>query len=223
MEPSDLTRLDQEEGIRVSFSGKDIARAMARKVQPRTSRRLVKYSYGSEEEQARNQVIEGENLQAMVTSYRERGQVDLILTDPPYNTGNDFRYNDRLDEDPNDPELGELVSREDGAADTKWMRFMLPRLKVMRDMLKPTGVLAIASITASCSTLARCWMRKNSSVPTIGSRLSTGNDLQLVEMIKRASTPPPSTSSSSCCERQDPGENVLGTYGGNGRLIQEFR
>jgi len=133
----------QEEGIRIGFSGKDLARRLARKVQPRTSRRLAKYSCGSEEEQARNQVVEGENLQAMVTLYRERAQVDLILTDPPYNTGRDFRYNDRWDEDPNDPDLGEVVSEEDGARHTKWMKFMWPRLRVMRDMLKPTGVLAI--------------------------------------------------------------------------------
>lgn len=116
----DLARSQQEEGIRISFSGKDVARRLARKVRPRTSRRLAKYSYGAEEQQARNLVVEGENLQAMVTLYRERGQVDLILTDPPYNTGRDFRYNDRWDEDPNDPGLGDLVAEDDGARHTKW-------------------------------------------------------------------------------------------------------
>lgn len=139
----ELLQSQREEGIRLSFSGKDLAKRIARKVQPRTSRRIAKYSVGSEEDQARNQLIEGENLQAMVTLYRERGQVDLILTDPPYNTGRDFRYNDKWDEDPNDPELGDLVSEDDGARHTKWMKFMLPRLKLMRDMLKPTGILAI--------------------------------------------------------------------------------
>lgn len=139
----ELVRSQREEGIRISFTGKDIAKRIARKVQPRTSRRVAKYSAGSEEDQARNQMIEGENLQAMVTLYRERGQVDLILTDPPYNTGRDFRYNDEWDEDPNDPGLGNLVAEDDGARHTKWMKFMLPRLKVMRDMLKSTGVLAI--------------------------------------------------------------------------------
>ena len=133
----------REEGIRITFAGKDVAKRIARKVQPRTSRRLAKYSVGTEEEQARNQLIEGENLQAMVTLHRERGKVDLILADPPYNTGRDFRYNDRWDQDPNDPELGELVTEDDGARHTKWMKFMWPRLKVMRDLLKPTGVLAI--------------------------------------------------------------------------------
>lgn len=139
----DLVYSQREEGIRITFAGKDVAKRIARKVQPRTSRRLAKYSVGTEEEQARNQVIEGENLQAMVTLHRERGKVDLILADPPYNTGRDFRYNDRWDEDPNDPELGELVTEDDGARHTKWMKFMWPRLKVMRDLLKPTGVLAI--------------------------------------------------------------------------------
>lgn len=79
----------------------------------------------------------------MTTLYKERGQVDLIIADPPYNTGGDFRYNDRWDEDPNDPDLGDLVSAEDRARHTKWMKFMWPRLSLMRDMLKPTGVLAI--------------------------------------------------------------------------------
>jgi len=88
-------------------------------------------------------VIEGDNLQSMATLYRERGQVDLILADPPYNTGKDFRYNDKWDTDPNDPGLGEIVPKEDGARHTKWMRFMWPRLQMMKSMLKPGGVLAI--------------------------------------------------------------------------------
>ena len=139
----DAIRADKEEGIRIAFAGKDVAKRIARKVQPRTSRRLSKYSVGTEELQAQNQLVEGENLQAMVTLYRERGHIDLILADPPYNTGRDFRYNDRWDEDPNDPDLGHLVGADDEGRHTKWMRLMWPRLKVIRDMLKATGVLAI--------------------------------------------------------------------------------
>jgi adenine-specific DNA-methyltransferase len=139
----DLVYSQREDGIRITFAGKDVAKRIARKVQPRTSRRFAKYSVGTEEEQARSLVIEGENLQAMVTLHRERGKVDLILADPPYNTGRDFRYNDRWDEDPNDPDLGDLVTEDDGARHTKWMKFMWPRLKVMWDLLKPSGVLAI--------------------------------------------------------------------------------
>ncbi len=133
----------QQAGIRINFPGKDVARQLARRVRPRVSRVITKHSAGSPEEQALNTVIEGDNLQALVTLYRERGQVDLILTDPPYNTGNDWRYNDKWDADPNDPGLGDWVGPDDAGRHTKWMRFMYPRLQMMRAMLKPTGVLAI--------------------------------------------------------------------------------
>ncbi len=132
-----------EGGIHIDFSGKDNARKLARRVRPRVARTIKKYSVGSDADQARNLLIEGDNLQAMATLFRERRQVDLILTDPPYNTGNDWRYNDRWEEDPNDPGLGDWVSADDGARHTKWMRFMWPRLQMMKSMLKPGGVLAI--------------------------------------------------------------------------------
>lgn len=133
----------QQAGIRIQFPGKSVARNLARRVRPRVSRTVVKYSVGNPGEQARNIVIEGDNLQSMVSLYRYRGQVDLVLTDPPYNTGNDWRYNDRWDTDPNDPGLGDWVGPDDAGRHTKWMTFMYPRLQMMRAMLKPTGILAI--------------------------------------------------------------------------------
>lgn len=132
-----------EAGVRLNFSGKANARRLARLVRPRVLKTVKRLSAGDAEAQSRNLIIEGDNLQSMVTLYRERGQVDLILTDPPYNTGKDFRYNDRWDDDPNDPGMGELVAEDDAAKHTKWMRFMYPRLKMMKSMLAPTGVLAI--------------------------------------------------------------------------------
>ncbi len=138
-----LIREKSEGGVKLEFSGKSNARRLARRVRPRVQRTIAKYSAGSPELQSRNLLIEGDNLQSMVTLHRERGQVDLILTDPPYNTGQDFRYNDRWDQDPNDPGIGELISDDDAAKHTKWMRFMLPRLTIMKSMLKPSGVLAI--------------------------------------------------------------------------------
>jgi len=139
----ELVEAGHEGGIRIDFSGKANARKLPRRVRPRVGRTIKKYSTGPERDQARNLVIEGDNLQAMATLFRERGQVDLILTDPPYNTGHDWRYNDRWEEDPNDPGLGEWVNADDGDRHTKWMRFMWPRLQLMKEMLKPSGVLAI--------------------------------------------------------------------------------
>lgn len=139
----ELLRESADAGVNVSFPGKAKARRIARLVRPRVQRPISKYGAGTEEDRARNLLIEGDNLQALTTLYKERGQVDLIIADPPYNTGNDFRYNDRWDADPNDPGLGDLVGPDDPARHTKWMKFMYPRLQLMKSMLKPGGVLAI--------------------------------------------------------------------------------
>ena len=130
-------------GVVLNFHGKRSAQEIDKKVRPRQTQIVKKLCVGTPEEQAQNMIIEGENLQGMVTLYKERGQVDLILTDPPYNTGQYFRYNDRWDIDPNDPDLGQIVKMEDGSRHTKWMKAMLPRLNMMKAMLKPSGVLAI--------------------------------------------------------------------------------
>ena len=130
-------------GVALSFHGKRTAMEIAKKVRPRVTRRENKLHVGSKDHQSKNMLIEGENLQAMVTLYKYRGQVDLIVTDPPYNTGQYFRYNDRWDNDPNDPELGTLVTKEDGSRHTKWIKAMMPRLQIMKSMLKPSGVIAI--------------------------------------------------------------------------------
>ncbi|WP_415145768.1 site-specific DNA-methyltransferase [Nocardioides sp.] len=134
---------EAEPGVKLTFPGKATARRITRRVRPRVQRTIAKYGAGSDEDRAKNLLIEGDNLQALATLYKERGNVDLILTDPPYNTGGDWRYNDRWDEDPNDPGIGELVREDDRARHTKWMKFMYPRLLLMKQMLKPTGVLAI--------------------------------------------------------------------------------
>lgn len=132
-----------EPGVKLTFPGKAAARRITRRVRPRVQRTIAKYGAGSDEDRAKNLLIEGDNLQALASLYKERGNVDLILTDPPYNTGGDWRYNDKWDEDPNDPGIGELVREDDRARHTKWMKFMYPRLLLMKQMLKPGGVLAI--------------------------------------------------------------------------------
>jgi adenine-specific DNA-methyltransferase len=130
-------------GVNLSFPGKVLARQLGRKVRPRNQRTVKSLGAGDEHGRSRNLLVEGDNLQALASLYRERGQIDMILTDPPYNTGGDFRYNDKWDKDPNDPDMGEFVGSDDPAKHTKWMKFMYPRLQMMRAMLKPSGVLAI--------------------------------------------------------------------------------
>lgn len=131
------------DGIVMNYTGRTAPWQIIRQVKPKLSRILKKLSVGDEKSQSENEIWDGENLSTMVTLYKYRGLIDLILTDPPYNTGEDFRYNDKWDKDPNDPDLGDLVPKDDGSRHSKWLRFMTPRIWMMREMLKPTGVIAI--------------------------------------------------------------------------------
>lgn len=139
----DLLQKMMNGGVSLSFNGKRTAQVIQRKVMPRVVKINKKLSFNDENGKCKNLIIDGENLQGMVTLYKYKGTVDLILTDPPYNTGKDFRYNDKWDTDPNDPELGSLVTLEDGSRHTKWIKFMYPRIQMMYSMLKSNGVLAI--------------------------------------------------------------------------------
>jgi len=132
-----------KDGIVMNYMGRTAPWQIVRAVKPKLHTILKKYSVGNEDEQAINEIWDGENLSAMVTLYKHRGQIDLVVTDPPYNTGEDFRYNDKWDQDPNDPDLGDLVPKEDGSRHSKWLKFMAPRLWMMKEMLKPGGVIAI--------------------------------------------------------------------------------
>jgi adenine-specific DNA-methyltransferase len=82
-------------GIKILFSGKANSQRIARKVKPRILREIPELSIGNEEQKSKNLVIEGDNLLAMATLYQYHGKIDLIIADPPYNTGKDFRYNDK--------------------------------------------------------------------------------------------------------------------------------
>lgn len=130
-------------GIVMSYTGRAAPWQIIRQVKPKLHRIVKKVSCGDETAQTENEIWDGENLSTMVTLYKYRGQVDLIVTDPPYNTGEDFRYNDKWDKDPNDPDLGDLVPKDDGSRHSKWLKFMTPRIWMMREMLKLGGVLAI--------------------------------------------------------------------------------
>ena len=134
---------ESKNGVRLTYDGQRAPWHIVRNVKPRRQCIVRELCAGSEAEQVKNLIVEGENLQAMVSLYKYRGQIDLIVCDPPYNTGQDFRYNDKWDEDPNDPNLGPIVPEDDGSRHTKWLRFMTPRLWMMKEMLKPSGVIAV--------------------------------------------------------------------------------
>ncbi|CAG8660093.1 10913_t:CDS:1 [Racocetra persica] len=112
-----LEAITEGGGIKIIFPDKDIARQIIRKINPRILKELPRYSFSSNN--SSNLVLEGDNLHALASLYQYRNKVDLILTDPPYNTGKDFRYNDKQTKLPNDEELGDLIKSDDPAKHTK--------------------------------------------------------------------------------------------------------
>ena|SRR5437764_11500364 len=88
-----LEELTEGGGIKIFFSDKSQVKQIIYRVKPRILKELPRYSFNPE--QSSDLIIEGDNLQALASLAKYRNKVDLILTDPPYNTGKDFRYNDR--------------------------------------------------------------------------------------------------------------------------------
>ncbi len=103
-----------------------------------------------------NLYIEGDNLDALkLLQETYLGKVKMIYIDPPYNTGNDFVYEDdfaqsadeylensgQFDEDGN-----RLVqnTESNGRFHTDWLNMMYPRLKLAKDLLSDDGVIFIS-------------------------------------------------------------------------------
>ena len=103
-----------------------------------------------------NLYIEGDNLDALKL-LRETyyGKVKMIYIDPPYNTGNDFVYEDDFSQDTEaykansgqyDNQGNRLQKNQEtnGRFHTDWLNMMYPRLKIARDLLSEGGVIFIS-------------------------------------------------------------------------------
>lgn len=107
-----------------------------------------------------NLYIEGDNLDVLkVLRETYLGRVKMIYIDPPYNTGNDFVYNDDFAQSRNDFEAtsgafdeegNQLIdpmqrnTESNGRFHTDWLNMIYPRLKVARDLLSDDGVIFIS-------------------------------------------------------------------------------
>ena len=101
---------------------------------------MPELSYGNA---AGNRLIEGDNLQVMVSLRSQyQGMVDVAYLDPPYNTGKkDFAYSDHRFHDPNaDADDMVYVNNEDGGRHTKWLNYMGPRLWLTWQLLADHGI-----------------------------------------------------------------------------------
>ncbi len=107
-----------------------------------------------------NLYIEGDNLDVLkVLRETYLGKVKMIYIDPPYNTGNDFVYNDEFAQGKSEFEQNSGLFDEDGNQTidpmqrntesngrfhTDWLNMIYPRLKVARDLLTYDGVIFIS-------------------------------------------------------------------------------
>ncbi|WQU81803.1 site-specific DNA-methyltransferase [Helicobacter pylori] len=121
-----------------------------------------------------NAIIIGDNLDALKllkSAYSEK--IKMIYIDPPYNTGNDdFIYTDNFRQDYQKilREVGLMETDENGkeieseslkffkntqgsGTHSGWLSFMLPRLKLARDLLKEDGVIFISIDDNECANL----------------------------------------------------------------------
>jgi adenine-specific DNA-methyltransferase len=92
-----------------------------------------------------NLIIHGDNLKALkalLPTYA--GKIKCIYIDPPYNTGNEnWAYNDNVNSPMMQEWLGKVVDKEDLTRHDKWLCMMMPRLKLMKELLSQDGIIAV--------------------------------------------------------------------------------
>jgi DNA modification methylase len=93
-----------------------------------------------------NLIIEGDNLLALKSLLPQyAGKVTCIYIDPPYNTGTEnWVYNDSVNNPMLKEWLGKIVGKDDLTRHDKWLCMMVPRLKLLRDLLSDTGSIFIS-------------------------------------------------------------------------------
>lgn len=149
-------------------------------------------------DKTQNLYIEGDNLQVLKL-LRENylGKVKMIYIDPPYNTGNDFVYNDNFDQDKQeyvhnsgqyDEQGNQLVTNTEsnGRFHTDWLNMIYPRLKVAKDLLSEDGVILISiddnevenlrkicdEIFGEANFLAQCVRKRRDSQANLSKNIS---------------------------------------------------
>ena len=93
-----------------------------------------------------NLIVHGDNLlalKALLPAYH--GRVKCVYIDPPYNIGNEgWAYNDNVNSPMMREWLGKVVDAEDLTRHDKWCCMMLPRLKLLRELLRDDGAIFVS-------------------------------------------------------------------------------
>lgn len=115
-----------------------------------------------------NLYIEGDNLDVLkLLQETYLGKIKMIYIDPPYNTGNDFVYEDDFAESTEeylaksgqfDAEGNRLMqnTESNGRFHTDWLNMIYPRLKLAKDLLSDDGVIFISIDDNELDNIIRC-------------------------------------------------------------------
>jgi adenine-specific DNA-methyltransferase len=145
---------ETQEHFGLTWPGKREARRLA--AMPSKGTLVPRSGEGVNEETTRNIFIEGENLEVLKLLQKSyAGRIKMIYIDPPYNTGNDFIYNDNYTEPLETyllrtkqlDEIGiELTTntRSTGRFHSQWLNMMYPRLLLARQLLREDGVIFVS-------------------------------------------------------------------------------
>ena len=145
---------DADEMYQFTWPGKQEARREAARPTTKTLRPVVEDSVDWDNTQ--NLYIEGDNLEVLKLLQKSyMGKVKMIYIDPPYNTGNDFVYDDDFAVSQGDYDLfsgnvDELGNRyrknteTNGRFHSDWCSMMYSRLMVARSLLTEDGVIFVS-------------------------------------------------------------------------------
>lgn len=115
-----------------------------------------------------NLYIEGDNLEVLkLLQETYLGKIKMIYIDPPYNTGNDFVYEDDFAQSTEeylensgqfDDDGNRLVKNLDsnGRFHTDWLNMIYPRLRLAKDLLSEQGVLVISIDDNEIENMRKC-------------------------------------------------------------------
>ena len=115
-----------------------------------------------------NLYIEGDNLEVLkLLQETYLGKIKMIYIDPPYNTGNDFVYEDNFVQNTDeylansgqfDEDGNRMVqnTESNGRFHTDWLNMIYPRLRLAKDLLTEDGVIFISIDDNEQENLQRC-------------------------------------------------------------------
>lgn len=145
---------ENNERYQFTWAGKQGARLEANKATSQTLRPVPEDSV--DWDTTENLYIEGDNLQVLkLLQQGYMGKVKMIYIDPPYNTGNDFVYDDdfarsQAEEDLDSGDIDEegnryrKNNRTNGRFHSDWCSMIYPRLLIARSLLTEDGVIFIS-------------------------------------------------------------------------------